>query len=55
MFALIANLFQSLYGAGWGNFKNYEKRSLKLMSSELKKSPTGICSKSKFSKAGASF
>ena len=34
---LTANLSQSLYGAGWGNFANYEKRSRRLMSKELKK------------------
>jgi hypothetical protein len=51
MFALIANLFQSLYGAGWGNFANYETRSKKLLSDQLKDSPTGLCSKSFFSRA----
>jgi len=51
VFALIANLFQSLYGAGWGNFANYETRSKKLLSDQLKDSPTGLCSKSFFSRA----
>merc|ERR1719399_868978 len=47
----MANLFQSLYGAGWGNFANYETRSKKLLSDQLKDSPTGLCSKSFFSRA----
>jgi len=42
VFALIANLFQSLYGAGWGNFANYETRSKKLLSDQLKDSPTAV-------------
>jgi len=50
-YTLHAVLFQSLYGAGWGNFANYETRSKKLLSDQLKDSPTGLCSKSFFSRA----